>query len=87
MLWINEVEMVDSVDDFKSSRSIKGTGFSNFEMLDAKIASSLNKITQNSYFKKKVSLEEQKSQERGSVSSWEADRLHHLRLLSSHWRS
>ena len=31
-------------------------------MLDAKIASALNKIIQNSYFKKKVSLEEQKAQ-------------------------
>ena len=31
-------------------------------MLDAKIASVLNKITQNSQFKKKVSLEEQKAQ-------------------------
>ena len=28
---------------------------------DARIASSLNKIIQNSYFKKKVSLEEQKA--------------------------
>ena len=34
--------------------------FPNFEMLDARIASALNKIIQNSYFKKKVSLEEQK---------------------------
>ena len=33
-----------------------------FEMLDAKIASALNKIIQNSHFKKKVSLEEQKTQ-------------------------
>ena len=31
-------------------------------MLDAKIASALNKIIQNSHFKKKVSLEEQKAQ-------------------------
>ena len=31
-------------------------------MLDARIASTLNKIIQNSYFKKKVSLEEQKAQ-------------------------
>ena len=31
-------------------------------MLDARIASALNKITQNSFFKKKVSLEEQKAQ-------------------------
>ena len=53
--------MVDSVDDLQSSRSIKGTYFPNFEVLDARIASVLNKIIQNSY-RKKVSLEEQKPQ-------------------------
>ena len=31
-------------------------------MLDARIASALNKIIQNSHFKKQVSLEEQKAQ-------------------------
>ena len=31
-------------------------------MLDAKIATALNKIIQNSYLKKKVNLEEQKAQ-------------------------
>ena len=31
-------------------------------MLDARIASALNKVIQNSHFKKKVSLEEQKAQ-------------------------
>ena len=40
----------------KSSRSIEGKDFPKFEMLDAKIASSLNEIIQNSCFKKKVSL-------------------------------
>ena len=36
MLWIKEVEMVDSVDDLKSSRSIQGyIHVPNFEMLDA----------------------------------------------------
>ena len=55
--------MVVSVDDFKSSRSIQGcTHFRIFEMLDASIASALNKIAQNFYFKKKVSLEEQNAQ-------------------------
>ena len=62
VLWIKEVEMVDSVDELKSSRSIEGKNFPNFEMLDAKIASALNKIIQNSYFKKKVSLEDQIAQ-------------------------
>ena len=62
-LWIKEVEMAHSVDDQKSSRSIQGyTHFPNLEMLDARLASALNKIIQNSYFKKKVSLEEQKAQ-------------------------
>ena len=62
MLWIKEMEMVDSLDELKSSRSVIGKDFPNFEMLDAKIASALNKIIQNSQFKKKVSLEEQKAQ-------------------------
>ena len=39
MLWIKEVEMVDSLDELKSSRSVCGKDFPNFEMLDAKIAS------------------------------------------------
>ena len=36
--------------------------FQNFEMLDVEIAFALNKIIQNSHFKKKVSLEEQTAQ-------------------------
>ena len=61
-LWIKKVEMVDSLDEFKSSRSSAGKNFPNFEMLDAKIASALNTIIQNSQFKKKVSIKKQKAQ-------------------------
>ena len=61
MLWIKEVEMVESVDDLKSSRSITGTPGPNFEVLDARNSSALNKIIQNTRFKKKVSLEEKKA--------------------------
>ena len=53
--------MVESVDDLWSSRSIRGTHGPDFELLDAKIASALNKIIQNTRFKKKVSLEEMKA--------------------------
>ena len=60
MLWIKEVEMVESVDDLKSSRSIRGSHGPDFEVLDARIASALNKIIQNTRFKKKVILEEMK---------------------------
>ena len=62
MQWIKEVELVDSVDDLRSSSSIRGISMPNFEVLDARIASALNKIIHNSHFKRKISLEEQKSQ-------------------------
>ena len=64
MLWIKEVEMVETVDDLKTSRSIRGTPGPDFELLDARIASALNKIIQNSRFKKKVSLEEMKARKK-----------------------
>ena len=54
--------MVESVDDLKSSRSIRGTPGPDFELLDARIASALNRIIHNTQFKRKVSLEEQKAQ-------------------------
>ena len=62
------------MDESKSSRSIAGKNFPNpnFEVLDAKIASALNKIIQNSHFKKKVSLEEDKAQK--GAGFYEEDR-------------
>ena len=59
--WIKEVEMVDSVDDLMSSSSIRGIQMPNFEVLDARIASALNRIIHNSHFKRRISLEEQKA--------------------------
>ena len=54
MQWIKEVEMVDSVDDLKSSSSMRGISMPNFEVLDARIASALTKIIHNSHFKRRV---------------------------------
>ena len=62
MLWIKEVELVDSVDDQKSSCLVRGIQVPNFEVLDARIAAALNRIIHNSHFKRKISLEEQKAQ-------------------------
>ena len=62
LLWIKEVEMVESVDDLKSSSSTRGISMPNFEVLDARIASALNRIIHNSHFKRRISLEEQKAQ-------------------------
>ena len=62
MQWINEVEMVDSVDELRSSSSIRGISMPNFEVFDARIASALNEIIHNSHFKRRISLEEQKAE-------------------------
>ena len=75
-------EMVDSVDDLISSSSIRGISMPNFEVLDARIASTLNKIIHNSHFKRRISLEEQKGQKQ--------DRFFHGRqtayLIYDHFR-
>ena len=68
MLWIKDVEMVDSVDELKSSSSVRGMQMPNLEVLDARIASALNRIINNSHFKRRVSLEEQKAQKKRTVS-------------------
>ena len=62
MQWIKEVELVDSVDELRSSSSTRGISMPNFEVLDARIASALKKIIHNSHFKRRISLEEQKAQ-------------------------
>ena len=85
VLWIKEVEMVESVDDLTSSCSVRGIRMPNFEVLDARIASALNRIIHNTQSKTKVSLEEQKAQKRGQFPSWKADRLHGLPILPGHW--
>ena len=67
------MEMVDSLEELKSSRSVSGKNFPNVKMLDTKIASALNKIIQNSQFKKRVSLGEQKAPKR-RIGFYEEDR-------------
>ena len=83
LLWIKEVEMVDSVDDLRSSSSFRCISMPNFEVLDAKIASALNRIIHNSHFKRRISLEEQKGPEAGPFPSWQADCLLDLRMTDS----
>ena len=62
MQWIKEVELVDSVDELRASSSVRVISMPNFEVLDARIASALNKIIHNSQFKRRISLEERKAQ-------------------------
>ena len=85
MLWIKEVEMVDSVDDLKSSSSVRGIRMPDFEVLYARIASALNRIIHNTHFKRRISLEEQKGSKRGPFPPRKTDRLPDLRVLPGHW--
>ena len=80
------MQMVDSLDELESSRSVEGKDFHNFEVLDARIASAMNKIIHNSRFKKEGQSGGTESPNRRSVSSRKTDRLHDPRLLSGHWR-
>ena len=57
----------------------------NFEVLDARIASALNKIIHNSHFKRRISLEEQKGPKAGPFLSRKADCLLDLLILPGHW--
>ena len=84
MLWIKEVEMVESVDDLKSSCSVRGIRMPDFKVLDAKIASALNRIIHNTRLKKKQSGGTE-IPKRGPFSSWTTDRLPDLRVLPGHW--
>ena len=84
MLWIKEVEMVESVDDLTSSRCIKGTPGPDFELLDARIASALNKIIQKYPLQEKGQCGGNESSQRRPVPSRMTDRLLDLRILPGH---
>ena len=79
MLWIKEVEMVDSLDELKSSRSVCGKDFPDFEMLDAKIASEQDHPEVP--VQEEGQSREAESPERGLVSKRKTDCLHDLRFF------
>ena len=82
--WITEVEMVGSVDNLISSSSIRSIPMPDFEVLDARIASALNKIIHNSQFKNENQSGGTTGPKRVPFPSWKTDRLPHLRLLPGH---
>ena len=85
MQWIKEVELVDSVDELRSSSSTRGIPMPDFEVLDARIASALNRIIHNSHFKRKNQSGGTKGPEAGPFPSRQADCLLDLRILPGHW--
>ena len=68
-----EVELVDSVDELRSPSSTRGISMPNFEVLDARIASALNKIIHNSSSKGESVWRNKRPRSR--TVSFAADRL------------
>ena len=83
VLWIKEVEMIDSVDESRSSSSTRGIPMPNFEVLDARIASALNRIIHHSHFKRRKSGGT-KGPKAGPLPSWQTDCSLDLRVLPGH---
>ena len=87
MLWIQEVDMVDSLDVLKSSRSVVGKDFSKF--WDAGREDCLDSEQDHPEFpvQKGGQPRGTESSERGPVPKRKTCRLHELMQLSSDWRS
>ena len=79
--WIREIEAAQTTDDLKTSQSIAGNQYPNFEMLDANVATALKRISTHTKFKKHVFLEEQKDQKKQTDFSNTTNRIHGLRIL------
>ena len=64
MHWIKAVEIAKSIDELLTSRSIMGRkDFPDYDMLDAMIASALNKLLNTHvHLRKRESVEEQRAQ-------------------------
>ena len=79
------MEMVESVDDLKSSCSIKGTQGPDFKVFDAKIASALKRIIHNTRFQKKGQSGGNESSKGRPFSPRKTDRLPDLPVFLGHW--
>ena len=82
MSSIREIELAQTFDDHKTSQSIAGNQFTSFEMLDAKVATSLKRILTNTNFKTKGVLGRAESPKSLPISPRTTNRLQDLRILS-----
>ena len=73
------------MNELRSSSSTRGISMPNFEVLDARIASALNKIIHDSPVQKENQSGGTKGPEAGPIRSWKTDCLLDLRFLLGHW--
>ena len=85
MLWIKEVEMVDSVDDLKSSSSVRGIRMPDLKYSMRRLLQhwTESSITPASWMKGQSGQTE--SPKRGPFPSRKTDCLLDLRVLPGHW--
>ena len=57
---IDKIELAQTIDDLKTFQSDAGDQYSNFEMLDATVATALKKILRTTSFKKRFSWKNRK---------------------------
>ena len=56
MPWIGDFELAKSIDDLKTSQSIAGWVYSNFEIIGARLATASRTTVQGSSFNKSISF-------------------------------
>ena len=61
MSWKREIEEAESIDDIHTSLPTTGNRHLNFEKLDAKVATALKKVLNDTHLKKNVLLNQQKT--------------------------
>ena len=67
--WIKEIEVAKSLDDLITLNSITGKRFPDYEELDLMMAAALTRCyVQQTHFRKKISVEEQRAQKGQPVS-------------------
>ena len=83
MHWIKEVEIAKSIDELLTWRSIvERTDVPDFDVLDAMIASALEKLLNTQiHFQKRVSVEEQRAQKHSRFSRGRQNCVHDLRVF------
>ena len=84
-MWIKEVELVDSVDDLKSSCSARGIRMPDFESTRCEDCFSTEQNHPQFSLQKKNQSGGTKSTKRGPFPSRKTDRLLDLRVLLGHW--
>ena len=79
------MEVAESMDELKSSCSVRGIQMPNFEILDARIASALNTMIPNILLQEEGQSRGTEGPKRRSFPSWKTARLPDLRVLPGHW--